>query len=486
MTIVAGSRLDRSMVRAVGWNATAKWVTQILSWVSTIAVARLLAPSDYGLVGMAGLYLGLAMLISQVGIADAVISLRYLTHRQMAELNTVATLMGALLVAISCILAVPLARLFSAPQLLAVVSVSSLVFGMNGFQVVPRALLQKELKFSFLAFVEIARTVSQVLATVVLAWFGFRYWSLIYGQIVGCAVATGLILWSHYHQFAFPGLTQLRHELRFSGNMLVTGIGWYVYSNADFFVAGRVLGQVPLGEYSVAWTISSAPIEKIGNLVTNATPAFFSVVQHDKAELRRYLLRLSEMLSYATVPASLGLALLGDYLVPVLLGPKWVGVIRPLQLLGVLMAFRSLTILPGRVLAVTGETGFAMWTTVAAAIIMPTAFFIASRWGTIGIATAWIVVYPPVMLPVFLKAFQRIDLKAREYISSVMPALSSSVIMSAAVFVARLLLGQRWTGPSRLLVLVALGAAIYCGALYEFHRKRVSRIVRVFHSIRSQ
>ena len=121
---------------------------------------------------------------------------------------------------------------------------------------------------------------------------------------------------------------------------MVSSMAWYAYSNADFLVAGRMLGQAPLGDYTVAWTISSAPIEKIGNLITTLTPAFFSAVQNDKAELRRYLLRLTEMLSYVMIPASVGITLTASYLVPVLLGEKWIGVIGPLRLLALLIRVR--------------------------------------------------------------------------------------------------------------------------------------------------
>src|SRR5271170_434458 len=109
--------LDRSLAQAVAWNAAARWVSQILSWVSTIIVARLLKPYDYGIVGMAGLYLNLAMYVSQSGIGDAVIALRDLTKRQIAELNTLALVVGVGLVGLTSALAHPIALFFSSPPL---------------------------------------------------------------------------------------------------------------------------------------------------------------------------------------------------------------------------------------------------------------------------------------------------------------------------------------------------------------------------------
>ncbi len=476
--------LDRSMAQAVAWNAAAKWITQILSWLSTIVVARLLTPSDYGVVGMAGLYLGLAMVVSQAGLSEAVIALRDLTRHKIAQLNTVAVLSGIALVGITCSLATPVARFFSAPQLRFVVIVVSVQYLINAFQVIPRALLQKELRFQLLASLEVARVFGQIIATVSLALLNFGYWSLVLGHILGTAASAGLTMYYRRHEFAFPNFTQLRRELRFSGHLTLSGAGWYAYSNSDFLVAGRMLGQVPLGDYTLAWTISSAPLEKIGNLVIGVTPAFFSAVQHDKGELRRYLSRLTEALAYMVVPASIGMALLADYLVPALLGPKWMGVIGPLRLLGLLVAFRALATLPGKVLTAVGEARFMMWTTVASALILPAAFLIGSHWGSNGIAAAWVIMYPPLMLPVYYKAFKHIGMTIREYASTVMPAVGASLIMAGTVFLVRGMMPTTAPLLLRLSFLVGIGAACYCAVLYGIHRDRLSRLFRTIRSLR--
>src|SRR5271156_1896087 len=268
--------LDRSMAHAVAWGAAARWASQIVSWASTIVVARLLTPYDFGLVGMAGLYLQIALMISQAGIGDAIIALRGLTHRQIAELNTISLVMGAVLAGLSCALAPLVARFFSAPPLIAVIAVSSVGYLIYAFQVVPKALLQKELRFKLLAAIETVRAFSQVISTVLFAWLKFRYWSLVFGAIVSSIAASFLTYYWRRHEFSTPSFANLRRELRFSRDALVSRVASYVYDNADFGVAGRVLGGAALGNYTVAWTISAAPIDKISSLVTGVTPAFFS------------------------------------------------------------------------------------------------------------------------------------------------------------------------------------------------------------------
>jgi teichuronic acid exporter len=391
--------------------------------------------------------------------------------------------MGAGLVGLSCALAPVIAHFFSAPPLVTVITVASVVYLINAFQVVPKALLQRDLRFKLLAAIETARAFSQVMSTVLFAWLNFRYWSLVLGYIVSSVVVSFLTFYWRRYEFATPSIANLRRELRFSRDALLSRVASYVYDNADFGVAGRVLGEAALGSYTVAWTISAAPIDKISSLVTGVTPAFFSAVQTDKVELSRYFLRLSEAVSFVTVPASIGIALVADYLVPVLLGPNWHGVIGPLRLLGIFVAVRSVaTILPNLLTAV-GHVGFVMWATVGAAITMPIAFVIGSRWGTNGIAAAWVVAYPLIMMPMYYKALSITGLRVRDHISVVIPALSASAIMAVVLIVTRSMLATGAHSLGRLALLVIIGMLSYGGALFALHRNRVRAVFRAFRRV---
>jgi O-antigen/teichoic acid export membrane protein len=482
----SGNRLDHSMGRALVWNAAAKAVSQVFSWLSTIVVARLLTPYDYGLIGMAGVYLALATLVSQTGIGNAVLYVRDLTRRQIAELNTVSLLLGVFLTGLTCALAAPLARFFNAPPLRAVVLAASITYSINALQVVPRALLQRELRFKLLSSIETVRFLCQALCSVILAWLNFRYWSLVLGHIIGGLIGTILTLLWKPEEFAFPHFRDLRQELKYARRVLFSGVAGYVYENADFGVAGRVLGEVPLGNYSVAWGIASVPVEKISSLITGVTPAFFSAIQHNKTELRRYLLRLTEALSLATIPASIGLALVADSFVLVLLGPKWKDAIGPLRLLSVFIAIRSVATLLPTLLTAIGDAGFVMWATIGSAIVMPIAFLAGSHWGTIGIAAAWMIAYPVILIPLYIRTFHKTEMRLKDYLSALLPALSASATMTICVLLTRFMTIHVRHPVSNLLLTILVGVTTYLGALFVFHRDRVARLVRTMKSLQER
>lgn len=279
--------------------------------------------------------------------------------------------------------------------------------------------------------------------------------------------------------------SDLARALTFSWQVLVGRLGWYVYSHADFAVAGRVLGAVPLGFYSLGWTLAGLPVDKITALITGVVPAYFAAVQSDSAALRRYLLRLTEGLSLVTFPMTIGLALVADVAVPLLLGEKWSGAVAPLQILAGYASFRSISPLVSQVLVATRQTRFGMWNSVAAAVLLPLGFYVASRWGVVGLAWSWVLLHPIVTLTVYWRVFTRIGLSVSSYVRAIWPAASSAVAMVLAVLWVKSIETGEWPLIARLLAEVAVGCVAYCTVVEFVHRRGVSSVREVLGLLRS-
>jgi teichuronic acid exporter len=227
-------------------------------------------------------------------------------------------------------------------------------------------------------------------------------------------------------------------------------------------------------------------VEKITEVVHRVTPAVFSSVQREPAKLRRYLLHLTAGIALITFPATIGLGLVARDFVLIVLGQHWTGMIAPLQVLAFYAAFRSLTPLLPQVLIVIGETRFAMRAGMAAAVVLPFAFYVGSAWGTTGIAAAWALVHPAVVLPLFVRTFRRIHLNAIDYLRAILPAASGTILMAAVVI---LIDRQLSNGGSDVLILGAKvigGAVTYAVSLFLFHRPHVAGYVRTLRLLRTQ
>jgi O-antigen/teichoic acid export membrane protein len=479
-------QLDKSLVHGIAWSGAAKWSTQALSWLATILVARLLTPGDYGLVSMAAVFLGLIILISEFGVGSAVVVLRGLTREQIGQLNGLSVIFGIAGFAVSCAIAIPVGHFFGSPRLPAVLVVMSLVFIISSFQSVPAAILQKELKFRKLSMIDASRGVIQAVGMIVLALLGFGYWTLVFGALLGAAAYTTQVLICCPHPLNWPRLRELRHALGYSWRVLVARIAWYGYSNADFVVAGRVLGQAPLGDYTLAWNLANTPVEKVTSLVGAVTPAYYSAVQSDHAALRRYLLRPVEAIALVAFPVLVGLALVAREAVLTLLGRKWEGAIAALSLLCIYACVRAVMPLITQVLLVVGESSFVMWISILSLVLLPLAFLAGSHWGPAGIAAAWVLSYPLNAVPSYLRLARRIDMSAAEFVRALWPALNGVLVLAAVVLLAKALLSRFFHINLGVLlgVEVACGAVAYGSVLMLFHRKRVFAFRRALGSLK--
>ena len=471
----AQTSMDHTLLHAIAWTGGAKWATQLVTWAASIIAARILAPSDYGLYGMATMYIGLVSLISEFGMGQSIITLRDMTRRHISQINSISLMLGAGLCAVSVALSTVIGRFFHAAQLPTVIMAMSVGFLIAGFQVVPDALLQRELRFKVIASFDIMRALVQGLGTVTLAWAGFGYWSLALGNLAGTTLYTVLVILARRHSFAWPNLREIKRSLKFSADILGSRVAWYSYSNSDFLVAGRVLGQASLGAYTMAWTMAATPVEKITNMVMKVTPAFFSAVRHDKAQLQRYLLSITEGLALLCFPASVGLAIVADQFVLVVLGAKWLPAVLPMQLLALCAALRSVTTLLPNLLNAIERSRFVMLNTVVAAIIFPVSFYVSSHWGTTGIAATWIVIYPCITAPLIWRTAKELNLSIWKYLSSMVPALRACVVMGALVLGVRALEPAAWPILLRFSISVAAGAITYLAFVMLAERQRMRK-----------
>lgn len=478
--------LDRSLAHGIAWTGGMKWLTQLVRWSSTLVVARLLTPSDYGLVGMAVLYLAFVQQLNEFGLSAAIVQRRGLEEDDLARLGGLSVLLGLFFFAVSAAASGLLAAFFGEPRLQPVLVVLSTTFVIRGVQVLPFALLTRELRFSRLAWIEAAEATSLALATLLLALLGYRYWSLVVSAVLSALVTALVSLRMRPHRLAIPRqLATLNRSLSFGGHVIMSRVAWYTYSNADFAIVGRVLGTAALGAYSFGWSLANIPVERVSVTAGRVTAAVFASVQDDMVAIRRYLLLLTEGIALLTFPATVGLALVADHFVAVVLGAKWAGAIVPLQILSLSAGLRSIDVLLPRILLATGRSKLTMWFSLIAAAVLPVLFYVGSRWGTTGVAVAWIVGFPLVVLPTnFRYTFRLLDLAPRLYLRALWPAVSSSLLMATAVVAARLALPADATLPLRLSVEVAAGVLAYGSLLWFAHGRRIRAFVEFLRATR--
>jgi len=476
--------MDQSLAHSLAWRAGADWFSQVLSWSSFLIVVRLLTPADFGIAAMAMVLWAYLRYLGEFGIPQTVVTLRELDEDQLAQLNSVALLLGIGSFGLAATLAYPLAAFFKTPQLVPVVVVTCTGLVPLGFRCVSEGLLNKDMRYRTLSLLDATTSIIGAIATLLMAYFGLGYWSLVLGNLARYTVRSVLVVAARPHRFAMPRLHSLREPLAFGWHVLVSLLASSAYEKLDNVTAGRMLGQAALGIYGMAWNLANIPMEKLTTLVTTTIPTYFASVQTEPAALRRYLRTLTETLALTTFPATIGLALVARDLIPFALGHKWDGVVVPLEILAVYVTFRSIVALLGKLLTAVGNPRFVMWDDLAALIILPTGFYIGSHWGTQGIAWGWVAAYPLIALPLYWKTFKTIEMPVRDYIRALRPALHGTLAMVGTVSLLKwaLLPGEPlWL---RLVLEIAAGASAYLLTLLLLHRERMATFVRTARAFR--
>jgi teichuronic acid exporter len=474
---------DRSLIQSIGWNVVGDWGSQLFTWTSFIVVTRLLTPADFGIASMAFVLLPVFQYLAGFGIPRTIVLLRDLTDEQLAQLNTVALLLGCSYFAVAATLARPLALLLRTPKMASALIVLSVSLLVAGTQAISVGLLGRDLRFKTLSLFGASTSLVSAVLALLLAWWGLGYWALILGNLLAGMFQAVLFIRTKPHRYAFPRLDTLRQPLRFGSHLMVSSIITTASLNLDDLIAGRQLGPSALGIYGIAWSLANVPLEKVTTMVTTVVPGYLAVIRSDLSEVRRYLRNLTEGMALLTFPACVGLALVAEEFVAVALGSKWHGAVAPLRILASYAAFRSIVALLSKVLVAMGDSRFVMWNDLATLLVMGSAFFVGSRRGVAGIAWAWVVAYPIVVIPLYRKTFKTIEMRLSEYLSSIRPAIEGTAAMTLAV----LAIHQFFlaTGPlSRLCAEVVIGFLSYGAILLSRHRERTGRFLQLAKILR--
>jgi O-antigen/teichoic acid export membrane protein len=474
----ARSRRDIAVLRGFLWTSGGRLLVQVATWAISLVIARLLTPRDYGIAGMASLYVGFAQMLAELGFGAAIVQRSDISKQTVAALMGVSLVMSVGLAVVSVPAGYALAAFSREPILIAVVSVYGLNFIPAAIRSVSTALLSKDMAFHKVTILGLVETVTASVTSLVFALAGWSVWALVLGNTVAVCVAAALsLVWAH------PGFSLEFARLRGTGvvtfgyKVLISRAVWYFYASTDYLIIGRRIGAQSLGHYNLAYQFASIPGDRITGALTQVLFPVFSTLQSDRAELARYFRHSTEACSLALMPVYVGLALVANDLIDVALGPKWHGAASILAVLSLAAVIRSLTSVANTVIVSCGNAGFLAKMSLIGLVVFPPAFFIASYVGAAAVAAVWLVLYPPVLAaPIVAVALRAANLTFADFWSSLKPAVAATLLMAAAAYGVNYAMQESpvlW----RLSLTVITGAVTYVAVLMLVWRDRISRYI---------
>jgi O-antigen/teichoic acid export membrane protein len=301
---------------------------------SLMILARLLAPEDFGLVGMVTAFTGVLNLFRDFGLSTATVQREEVTEAQLSTLFWINVGVGAILALLSVVLAPVVVRIYHEPRLLGITMVLSLGFLFNAAGIQHSAILQRHLRFTALAIINVSALVVAAIVAIGMAKLGYGYWALVWQTVT---VPLTLTAGSWIAAAWVPGKprrdSDVRSMMKFGGTLTLNGIIVYIGYNVDKVLLGRFWGAEDLGLYGRGYQLISIPTDNLNQSIGEVAFSAMSRVQNDRPRLRNYFLKGYSLVLAMTIPITLMCGFFATDLIHVLLGAKWAATAPIFQLL---------------------------------------------------------------------------------------------------------------------------------------------------------
>jgi PST family polysaccharide transporter len=423
--------LKRRTVRAGAMTICAQFAKLVLYTASTVILARLLSPEDFGLVAMVTAVTGFLGVFKDAGLSAATVQRNEVTHDQVSTLFWINVAVGGFLALAAIILAPALAVVYREPRVVGIALALSPIFVFAAATAQHEALLRRRMDFRALAIIDVCSMLVGVLVGVGMAKTGFGYWSLV-GMPAATAVTNIVAAWTAMPWR--PGFPRrgcgVRSMVRFGGYMTSVNLVNYLFRSADKILIGRRWSAGPLGLYQRAYGLLLMPIDLVNSPISGVAMAALCRVQTDLERLGRYFVAGYSIVASTIMPIIFSSAVFSDDIILFLLGPKWsasIDIFRfltPAALIGALLnPFGWLWVATGRV-----DRQFkcgCVWST-----LVVLGFWLGLGHGPKGVALGYSLMSCLLAVPLCMYAIHETPVRLRDIAGAIQWPLIAAVLAS--------------------------------------------------------
>lgn len=401
---------------------------------STVLLARLLAPEDFGMFSMAMAVTTFATIFGDLGLPLAAVQRDEINQNQISALFWLSMVQSLLLTAVVVITGPLIALAFHEPRLPVLLTMMSATYVLLATGSLHQALLKRQMRFVPAALIELIAVSTGIITAIVLACYGQKVLALIYMQLVTTAISTlGLWVvcrWRPNFPSSSAGLLPL---LQFGRNITVFNFLNYVIRNLDNLLVGRFCGASVLGLYDRAYQLHMLPAQLICWPTTGVGVSTLSAVQREPARFNKYAQTMMLLLTGVCMPIIAFFCVRAESIIVFALGARWMSAVLIFKILAPAAFFDSALIVVGWAAMSSGQTGRLTSCRFVQALVTTVAFLIGIKWGAIGIAAAHCGVRLLAPLPSLIFCAKGTELKAMSLARAALPPALSSIAAAAGI-----------------------------------------------------
>jgi len=459
--------LKERVIRGGLAKVLAQGVNFTLRIGSLMVLARLLDPKDFGLVGMVAAFTGVLNLFRDFGLSTATVQRVDVTDEQVSTLFWINVLVGVALGILLMAMAPVVVAFYHEPRLLWVTIILASSFVFNGFGVQHTALLERQMRFTALATIDIIALVISTFLGIGLALAGAGYWALV-AAAVSLPVITTFSLWQTTGWMPGRPRSQvgLGSLMRFGGGFTLGNLIVYIAYNLEKVLLGRFWGPEAVGLYGRAYQLVNLPTENLNSAVWSVAFSGLSRVRTDPERFKSYFLKGYSLVLALTIPLTIGAALFAHDLILVLLGPKWKDVVDIFRLLSPTMLIFALINPLAWLTFSLGMVGRNLKVVSVLAPLVICGYVIGLPYGPKGVAFGYSAVMTLWAIPHIAWCVHGTVISLRDILVAVSKPFVSGLAAAALAFGVQFLVGQSLTPLARLLLGTSVLLVAYVGMLF--------------------
>jgi len=430
----------------------------VLQLGSTMILARILTPYDYGINAMAVAITGFANIFSNLGLSTATVQRSDITHEQVSTLFWINATIGVLLTLLVAVLSPAVVWFYNAPEMLWVILSLSIVFIINGLSVQHSALLTRQMRFYSIAKIRVLAMLSGILVAIVSASCGFGYWALVLNTLTLMTVST-LGFW-----FACGWVPQkprwdvgVGAMVKFGADLVCFDVVNYFARNLDNILIGRFWGAGDLGLYSKAYQLLMMPITNLRDPLTNVALPAISRLQNNPENYRDYYLKCVSLLAFMSMPIIAFMFVCTDQLIILLLGSQWLGASQIFKILAVAAFIQPVSGTSGMILISTGQSRLYLKLGIFSAVIYCLSFVAGLPYGAKGVAAGYAIANYLLLFPMLFYTFKNTSVSVCDFMRTVFRPLVASITSGISLFIFLTL----YSGYINIFLFIFLGSIVF-------------------------
>lgn len=427
--------LRKKTIQGVVWSSIERFSLQSIQFIINIIMARLLLPSDYGMIGMLAIFLQLSQTFVDCGFTNALVQRKERTETDFSTVFYCNVLIAVVLYAILFFSAPLIAGFYNLPQLTEVTRVISLNFIFASFSAVHKTKLTINVDFKTQSKASLAAALISGGIGIAAAYTGMGVWALVCQSVLNSLLLTALLCyfvrWRPLLKFSRQSFNSL---FSFGSKLMMANFINIIYKNLYTLIIGKRFSAVMLGYYTRAEQFASFPPYNINAVISRVTYPILSSIQDDNRRLADAYRKYIQLSSFLIFPLMVGLTALAEPVIRLLLTEKWMGIVPLLQILCIAWMYDHISAINLNLLFVKGHSDWALKLEFIKKTIATTILFASIPFGLEGMCWGR-VLYS--LIATYLNSHYTkslIGLSFRQQMKDILPSMTLSFVMGGVVW----------------------------------------------------